>query len=353
MCYLGPDWGKGRKKDELTTAEIEDLLDQIHDAGCFELLLTGGEICLRSDLVEIVDYAGQRGFLLTIKSNGTMLNEELARVFKRNPVKQVEMSLLGASAETHDVITKIPNSFDRTMRGIRLLREQEVPVQLNFTAMKLNFREVVASKRLAESLGCAFQWSSQVDPRDDRSVIPLAMRLDHGDMAGVQQVFVDQVVEEHGEFPPSGYSDEGWFCGAGRFSFNITPYGEVQPCNIMRMDCGNIRERPFLDIWQTAPEFVRLRSLKIAEVYGCNSCAIRDYCAICPGLFFMEMGDVTIPSPHICEQTEMKHVAATGQFVPAGSRDQAGAMPRPANAILGGAGAHQPVVLKLPQSGSE
>lgn len=346
MCYLGPDWGKGRKNDELTTEEVFRLLRDIHDAGCFELLLTGGEVCLRKDLPEIVDFAGKLGFMLTIKTNGTMMTPELAEVFARNPVSTVDMSLLGASAETHDLVTKIPGSFDKTMKGIELVRAVGLKVKLNYTALKLNYREVVAAGRLAKSMGCEFEWSSQVTPRDDRSVIPLTLRLEEPEMKQMQELKVAQVTEEHGAWEATEYSNDGWFCGAGNYSFNVTPYGEVQPCLLMRMDCGNVRDQSFLDIWNEAPEFQRLRDQRIANVYGCNVCEIRGYCAACPGMFFMEMGDVTTPSPHTCRQTEMKHEAATGVFKPAGSRDAAGDFPRPANALHGAIG-HQPIPLRL------
>jgi radical SAM protein with 4Fe4S-binding SPASM domain len=347
MCYLGPDWGRGRKNEELTTSEVFDLLDQLHDAGCFELLLTGGEVCLRHDLIEIVDYAGSKGFALTLKTNGTMMTRELAEALHRNPFRNIEMSLLGASAETHDAVTKIPGSFDKTMRGIQIVREAGHNVKLYFTALKLNYREVVQSRRLAESMGCEFDWSAQIQPRDDRSVIPLTLRLDPKEQVGVQELRVKENLElSGGEWQGPGYQTDGWFCGAGKFSFNITPYGEVQPCILMRMDCGNVREQSFKEIWDTAPELVRLRRLKIAEVYGCKSCEVRDYCAACPGLFFMEMGDVTMPSPHICEQSEMKHQIHTGVYKPAGSRDSDGNFPQAANRLFGGAG-HQPIPLKV------
>jgi radical SAM protein with 4Fe4S-binding SPASM domain len=350
MCYLGPDWGKGRKKDELSTAEVIGLLGELQEAGCFELMLTGGEVCLRKDFVEIVNHAGSLGFMLTLKTNGTMVTRELAEAIRNNPIRKVDMSLLGASAETHDTVTKIPGSFGKTLRGIEHIRAAGMNVKLNYTALKLNYREVVEAGRLARSLGCEFEWSSQVTPRDDRSVIPLTLRLDDPQMKEMQELKVAQVAEEFGDWQATEYSNEGWFCGAGRYSFNITPYGEVQPCLLMRMDCGNIRDQPFMDIWRNGAEFLRLRSMRIQNVYGCNECEIREYCSACPGMFFMEMGDVTMPSPHTCRQTELKHQAATGVFKPAGSRDTDGEFPRPANNLFGGMG-HQPVPLRvLPRS---
>jgi radical SAM protein with 4Fe4S-binding SPASM domain len=113
----------------------------------------------------------------------------------------------------------------------------------------------------------------------------------------------------------------------------------------MRMDCGNLKERSFIDIWENAAPFQRLRTLKIAEVYGCNRCEVRGYCSACPGLFFMEMGDVLMPSPHACEMAEMKYQAATGVYKPCGARDEQGNFPQPVNEIVGSL--HEPLVRKL------
>src|SRR5207248_2951508 len=156
-----------------------------------------------------------------------------------------------------DAVTLIPGSFDRTIEAIKILREAGLKVKINFTAMTLNFRELAAARTLTLSLGAEFNWSSQVQPGDDRSVIPLTFRLPAKEQMELQKQRVAEATAETGEFPPSGYKNDNWFCGAGKASFSITPYGDVEPCNTMRMYCGNVREQPFLEIWNTSPAFKR------------------------------------------------------------------------------------------------
>ncbi len=336
MCYLGPDWGKGRKGDELTTEEVFGLLDQIRDAGCFYLLLTGGEITLRKDLYEIIDYAGGNGLCITLKTNGTRITQEFIDAVRRNPVQSVDISLLGSSEATHDRLAVVPGSFSKTIEGMKALRAADIPVKVSFTAMTLNFQELHRARTLAHTLGCDFQWTSEVAPRDDRSVIPLTLRLHRDEQMQAQEVKVQERSEDNGGvYPASGYTDTGWFCGAGYAAFNVNPYGEVQPCMAMRMDCGNVRQQGFSDIWYNAAPFKRIRALQIADVFGCKDCPVRDYCEACPGLFYTEMGDITVPSPHTCEMAEMRHQAATGEYKAAGSRDENGNLPRPVNVIVG------------------
>jgi radical SAM protein with 4Fe4S-binding SPASM domain len=347
MCYLGPDWGKGRKNDELSTDEVFLLLDEFASAGVFDLTLTGGEVCLRRDLIEILRYAGSRGFVIRLKTNATMIAPTLVAALSELPIRQIDVSLLGGTAETHDAVSGIPGSFARTLEGIKALRAADLPVEVHFTAVTLNFQELHAARQVAESLGCAFGWNSHMSPRDDHSVIPLKLQIPPADLRPLLQEAVDETLAGNGgQWPDGVYKDDGWLCGAGRESVNITPYGDVQPCMALRDTAGNLRENSFLEIWNSSPVFLRLRKLTLADTYGCGRCAIRDYCSACPGLNFMENGDVAIPSARTCEETEQCHLAATGRYVPAGSRDENGQLPEPVRLVVGSM--KHPITLERP-----
>ena len=63
---------------ELSTEEHYRLLDQLADAGCLWLLFTGGEIFARRDFLDIYTYAKQKGFLITLFTNGTLITPRIA-----------------------------------------------------------------------------------------------------------------------------------------------------------------------------------------------------------------------------------------------------------------------------------
>src|ERR1700746_3085583 len=77
-CYLDHD-----DHGEMTTAEIKHLLDEMAEAGVFILSLSGGEIFLRKDFFEILEYARmERQFCVKLKTNAIMIRErEAARLW--------------------------------------------------------------------------------------------------------------------------------------------------------------------------------------------------------------------------------------------------------------------------------
>ena len=62
------------RRRELTKEEHFRVLDELAEMGCFWLLYTGGEIFARKDFLEIYTYAKQKGFLITLFTNGTIIN---------------------------------------------------------------------------------------------------------------------------------------------------------------------------------------------------------------------------------------------------------------------------------------
>ena len=70
------DQKAGRK--ELNLDEHRRILDQVAAAGCLWLLLTGGEVFVRNDFLDIYTYAKHKGFLITLFTNGTLITSDIA-----------------------------------------------------------------------------------------------------------------------------------------------------------------------------------------------------------------------------------------------------------------------------------
>lgn len=66
-------------------------------------------------------------------------------------------------------------------------------------------------------------------------------------------------------------------CGAGRLYCCIEPEGMVQPCVFMPIPLGNVRDRPFLDIWHGSPVLASLRD-RSALKGECGNCRNRYIC---------------------------------------------------------------------------
>jgi radical SAM protein with 4Fe4S-binding SPASM domain len=279
-CYLA-----GRE-EEMSLAELTGLLDELAEEGCLVLTLSGGEVLLRRDFFAIAGAARARGFGLRIFTNGTLVDEPTAdRLAALEPIV-VEMSLLGATPQTHDAITLKRGSFARTVRAARLLGARAVRVKLKTTLMRPNVAEAAEMATLAEGLGAQHQVSFVVMPKRDGDPSPLALQV--GDRALRRHLARRE--RELDEAPvPRAVGDDG-LCSAGRAACSISPAGDVYPCVLLPLKAGSVRERPFGAIWREAPQLHLMRELIARHKIGCNNCDDEGH-FFCPALNMLQSGD--------------------------------------------------------------
>ena len=178
-CYNNlPLSDQQARRTELTLGEHCRILDEMAAEGCLWLLYTGGEIFVRKDFLDIYAYAKKTGFLITLFTNATLITPAVAEYLATWRPFSVEVSLYGCTAATHDRVTGVAGSFDRTMRGVRLLMEVGLPPILKTMVLKPNTHEIWDMKRFVEEeLGLEFRFDAMINPRVDSSLAPLSVRL--------------------------------------------------------------------------------------------------------------------------------------------------------------------------------
>lgn len=301
-CYLDHE-----DHGELTTAEIIDLLDQLSEAGVFFLTLSGGEIFMRKDLLEIVAHARRLLFSVKLKTNAVMINAAKAQSIAELGVESVQISLYSHRPEVHDDITKVAGSFVRTVEGARLLKSNGVKVSFANVLMQQNAQDYPHVQALATALGIEFKLDPTITPMMDgnRSILNLNI-----DAAQLQQVMHDSTLVDNAEefcAPPSGplphqEALQSIPCSAGHTACYISPYGEVFPCVQFPLLSGNVRQSKFLDIWKNSAQLAEVRSIRMSELEGCSSCTHGSSCSRCPGLAYLE-GNMRGPSVQDCEKS--------------------------------------------------
>ena len=301
-CYLDHE-----DHGEMTTVEIKDLLDQMAAAGVFFLILSGGEIFLRKDLFEIVEYARKLLFSVKLKTNAVMIRKAKAERIAALAVESVQISLYSHKPEVHDEITKLPGSFRRTLEGARLLKASGVKVSFANVLMKHNADDYPEVQALASKLGVEYNVDATITPMMDgnRSILDLNI-----DAERLREVFHDSTLVGNAEefcAPPAGPLDEKDAfdtlpCSAGHTACYVSPYGDVYPCVQFPLPSGNVRQTRFLDIWQNSPQLKEVRSITMSDVQGCSSCTHGSSCSRCPGLAYME-GNMRGPSIQDCEKS--------------------------------------------------
>jgi len=314
-CYNNLPMGDmGARNHELSLDEHKQLLDELSEAGVVWLLYTGGEIFARKDFMDIYQYAKRKGFLITLFTNGVMIDEKLADELAEWRPLGIEITLYGNTAATYEALTGIPGSYNRCMRGIALLLERGLPLQLKTVPTKINQHEVYAMKRFAEQdLGVKFKYDPMVNPRVDCSQSPLEVRLSpeevvrlelqDPDRVGAMRITAKKELEKSVSHIESSDSNM-YICGGGHNSCAIDPYGNMSICVISHGQQYNWRTEGFRKGWD---QFLGgQRERKKTRITKCTRCKLQSLCSMCPANGELENGDPEKPVEFLCHVAHLR-----------------------------------------------
>lgn len=299
-CYLDHE-----DHGEMTTAEIKRLLEEMADAGVFILTLSGGEIFLRKDFFEILEYARNLMFCVKLKTNAVLIREREAQRIRDLHVESIQISIYSHRPEIHDAITLIPGSLKRSVDAIRFLKSQGLRIIIANVLMTHNAQDYQGVRALADELGVECTLDPTITPMmdGDRSVLSLGVGQE-----ALREVFRDPgLVGDVDDFcttaAPLVENDlEATPCSAGHTTCYVSPYGEVYPCVQFPLPTGNVREQRFVDIWRDSERMKEVRSIRLKDLNTCTQCTHASNCTRCPGLAFLE-GNMRGPSSQDCEKS--------------------------------------------------
>ncbi|HOT00682.1 MAG TPA: radical SAM protein [Acidobacteriota bacterium] len=301
-CYLGADDERlPADRAELDTAAWLGILDQIVAAGCLYLLITGGEPLVRPDFAEIYSHAKRRGMLVTLFTNGTLLDESVLDVLTDLPPQTVEITLYGATAATYEAITGVPGSFDRCRAGLERLAQRRLRFRLKTVLTRLNIDELEAMEALARRFGVKFRFDPAIFPTFGGDRAPLDLRVDPAVVAD-RELADEERRREWTEFyrrhhePPA--TDDAFSCGTGVGTFHVDPFGRLCPCVMVRRPAYDLTRGDFATGWREVIPTVR--KLKMAAGQKCRTCRDISLCGYCPAFFELENGSPDIPSEYLC-----------------------------------------------------
>jgi len=312
-CFINqPAGSREAAARELTLPQVTSVLDRIAGAGCLFLLLTGGEPLLRPDFCDIYRYAKQKGILVSLFTNGTLLSPPIADFLAEWRPVAVEITLYGATQETYERVTQVPGSFARCMRGIELALDRGLRLNLKSVLMEANRHELEGMRGLAEQLGVPYRFDGTLFPRLDGREIPLAQRLSPGDVVAFdrqyperQQEF-DRLYRDFGATPVR--SEYVFGCGAGYRTFHVDSAGRLSVCMMARRPAYDLLEGSFQAGWEEflGPVLRKKRALDTP----CRTCTVGALCTQCPGWSQLAHGDDETPVEYMCEMGRLRAAQA-------------------------------------------
>ncbi len=249
-------------------------------------------------------------------TNGTLITSEKIEEIKRLKPKKFEISLYGATAKTHEYITQVKGSFERTMEAIKGLAERGIEVTIKSIPMNSTIRENKEIKALTEELGIYLRMNPGLAPRRDGSMEPLQYDLSFEEMVKYLPEENDGALLSYLSEKSKNPSDR-FVCKAGKSGCCISPDGTVYPCVLMPIAVGNLSEKSFKEIWHTEPslELKRLRNLTSADLPVCSKCELAPFCIRCPGVVYLETGDIVGASPSACRYAQWREYSKNQKSV--------------------------------------
>jgi len=294
-CYLGDQTQRHTKQnEELDTRTIIDSIEQWADAGCLYLTITGGDPLIRPDFHEIYRHAAQRGMLITVFCNATLVTDEIIELFRELPPRLVEVSIYGATPETYETVTQVPGSFIKAWTGIRRLRGNRFRLVLKTMILTINQHEVEAMASQAEAAGCDFRMDAAVFPQlSDGRVQPLELRVDPKVAVELDISSPErrkkwaENIERFRDPPKDGRLYQ---CGAGLTSFCLDSYGNYLPCLMaVKYTLSGRRGVSFMKMWNN--ELGEIQKRKPMKTTGDRNEEFRGACSSCPAMNYVETGD--------------------------------------------------------------
>ena len=270
-----------RLKDELAVGEIKAFIDQLAAMGVLSITFSGGEPLLHPHLFELMEYARRKPLSVLLFTNGTLLTRKIVQTLKEIGVLNVSVSIDGPDAETHDLFRGVKGSFEKTIRGVKLLREAGIPVRCSMSITKINYKRVKEMLELVNDLQLSEvkMWFIAFSGRPDEKQIFISpeefREVMKQNREYEKEAFGERKVEVQYRRTPEN-------CGVGMSSLGVKCNGVVVPCPNFGEDVslGNIRNDSLPDIWNTSVLLNELRAMSVLKTERCKDC---DYALLCKG----------------------------------------------------------------------
>lgn len=300
-CYVVKE-----KRPELPTDKIKEIIDQLRRQNCLILNFSGGEVFLKKDFFDIAWYAKEKGFAIKVFTNGTLIDEVIAKKIAELKPLRVEITIFSTQQKIHDSITGVDGSLRKSLRALGLLSKEKVPLRIKSTLMKQNVSRYKDIIKLAESLGAKYQFDPNIIPKLNKDKSPQRFGIEKNDLS---KILGDPKIStnEDSIFDIARKGMDSLPCSAGHNSCAISCYGDVFPCIILPIRLGNLRRESFSEIWRNSLMLPQLRSIRIRDLPKCSTCKLLTYCNRCPGLAYLKKQDILAKEERACEIAEIKY----------------------------------------------
>ncbi|WP_455544011.1 radical SAM/SPASM domain-containing protein [Intestinibacter sp.] len=317
MCYIRLSKKEMESMGRLKTAdEWIELAKEMKEAGTLFMLLTGGEPFLYPDFDKVYNALRDMGMIITLNTNGTLIDEKVADMLAKNKPRRVNITLYGGSNETYARLCKNPNGFDQTVNAIKLLKERNIDVKMNVSVVEQNKMDIEAIYHTAVKLDVPVEVNTYMYPNTKgvKGEFKQESRLCAKDAAKMnitikyntytEESFMKNRIEYLSKYewakqnePPTEMQIS---CRAGKSSFWIDWKGNMCTCVFLENTKMDVFENGFKKSWQ----YIIEETDKLFLPKKCVLCDKRTVCQVCVASVYCENGNMDEAPQYLCEMTE-------------------------------------------------
>jgi len=321
MCYVRlSKYEVNKIGKEKTVDEWITLVEEAKNMGTLYLLLTGGEPFLYKDFKELYIRLYKMGLVLSINTNGTLVDEEVISWLSKYPPMRVNVTLYGSSNETYRKLCNNPNGFDQVKRGIELMKNANIAVKINASITPYNAQDLEEIHNFGQKRNIVVEATSYMFPpiRRDEKMIGKNDRFSPKE-AAINQVKINKLRVGKEQFIKyakklenecyeadnvsevcSVIEGESMKCRAGKSTFWISWDGRMMNCGMM----NNPVTYPFEDGFEMAWKEMVEETKKIRLPKECSNCNYKEICKVCVANVITETGNTCTKPKYKCEFTK-------------------------------------------------
>lgn len=314
MCFvrLNPeeqkDIGQLRSVDEWMSVS-----EEMQKAGTLFVLLTGGEPLLYPDFRKLYLHLKKLGMIITINTNGTLLNEEWADFFAKYKPRRINITIYGKNSDTYDKLCHYADGFERAIHAIQLLKARNVDVKMNGSITPTNSEDGMELIQLARQLDIPWKIDTYMYPgsRERKQSFNENARLTPSCAAKVRISLMQQkndnfeeiakdFIEKAEKSSPGVSEPMSVPCRAGRSSFAINWQGYMRPCIMVTEPEVSVFSQGFVSAWRQIVE----DTARIRLSSKCSACNMRQVCQTCAACALLETGGYDGTPEYMCQYTK-------------------------------------------------
>ena len=319
MCYVRLSKEEMERQGRLRTLEEwVEVGRQMQKAGVLFLLLTGGEPLLYPDFRKLYLELKKMGMIITINTNGTLIDEETAEFFGRHKPRRINITLYGADNETYENLCHHSGGYDKVTTAIRLLKKKGVDVKVSSSLTQHNQddmddildvgKDLDVPIRIdtymmpAERERCKpFKEQSRVSPEEAARIRIHVLKEEMGEEQF--RKYVQKTIFEVEHILPEEKEPNRMSCYAGKASFTINWQGQMRPCVMLTEPAVSVFEKGFEAAWR----YIVRETDQILLCSACNACNLRPVCRNCAACALLESGSYDGKPDYMCRYVKASY----------------------------------------------